>query len=191
MPSLSATFGIPSDSVAYARYTRKFYEQHLGLIPYACHRYGLSKFSAQDVYGDSVAELFKQISTEQFRGDCSLDSYLFTLFNHRCRNVCRSHRAQKRTGQAVTLSDRISANPTPHQALEDTETIKQIKQACNSLHPRLWQILDAQCIQGYNTTEIAQALGFQSGATVASVKWRYTQQLQQLCTAFSDYSPHE
>lgn len=191
IPSLSVAMGIPSDSVAYTRYTQKFYELHLGLIAYGCHRYNLSKLSSQDAYADSVAELFRQVSTEQFRGDCSLDSYLFTIFNNRCRNLCRHHRAQKRTGQEVPLADETSSRPNPHRALEDSEAITQIKQACNSLHPRLWHILDAQCIQGYSTAEIAQRLGFRSGATVASVKWRYAKQLQQLCTAFSDHSTHE
>ncbi|MEM7372549.1 MAG: sigma-70 family RNA polymerase sigma factor [Bacteroidota bacterium] len=173
------------DSPLFERFAQQFYEEHLGLIPYGCHRYSISQDQALDAYSDSVADVLSQVRTGKFRKECALDTYLFRLFNNRCIKFLRNRQAAKRAGVQLPLGDSSSSDPTPYQQLEDKDAIIHLKAICQELNPRLWQILEELFLKGSNLEEIALKLGFKTPASVASIKWRHLKQLQQSFHHFS------
>ncbi|MEM7371967.1 MAG: sigma-70 family RNA polymerase sigma factor [Bacteroidota bacterium] len=160
------------------RKTSEFFEQNLGLIPYGCHRYGLSREDAYDVYVDSVVEVLTQLQDGRFRGECAIETYLFQVFRFRCIKALRGKATLPKPTNFVPLVDRTSADPGPESSLEIRDALDQLKSHCDKLNHRLWQILEDLIIKGYDLEEIAQRVGLKSGACVASVKWRYMKRLR-------------
>lgn len=158
--------------------TKAFYEQNLGLIPYGCHRYGLSKEETYDAYVDSIMIALDQVQHGKFRGECAIETYLFQIFRFRCLRAVKRAVSTSVKGETIHLTDPVSTDPDPQSQLEMSETLDHLKRQCNRLNKHFWQILEDLILKGYNLEEIAERVGLKSGACVASVKWRYLKQLR-------------
>lgn len=178
--SLPAGRGKNRQDLAFTdkRFAKEFFEQNLGLVLYGCHRYGLSREDAYDVYVDCVVAVLGQLRDGSFRGECAVETYLFQIFRFRCIKSLRGKAAFPKPASFVPLVDRTSSDPGPESSLEIRDAIDQLKSRCDKLNIRLWQILEDLIIKGYDLEEIAQRVGLKSGACVASVKWRYMKRLR-------------
>ncbi|MEM7374699.1 MAG: sigma-70 family RNA polymerase sigma factor [Bacteroidota bacterium] len=178
--SLPAGRGKNPQGLAFTdkRFAKELFEQNLGLVPYGCHRYGLSPEDAYDVYVDSVVEVLAQLQDGRFRSECALETYLFQIFRFRCIKALRGKAALPKPVSFVSLVDRSSSDPGPESSLEIRDALDQLKSRCDRLNHRLWKILEDLIIKGYDLEEIAQRVGLKSGACVASVKWRYMKRLR-------------
>lgn len=131
-----------------------------------------------DAYLDSLVDVIKQLQSGQFRQECSLETYLFQIFNNLCMKQIRDRQRLKRSGEYLPLIDHVSSNPDPHSKLEIKDLLKHLKDYADQIHGNLWQILEDSLVQGYDQEEIAKRLSLKSGRTVASIKWRSLKQLQ-------------
>ncbi len=118
----------------------------------------------QDV-DDVVQDVFLAAFTglEDFRGDCRLRSWLFTI----TINKCRHHRRRLSRRRSVRLDEaapNLYLNENAEMVAIDTESFTQVRQAVRALPTKYREVVVLRYLQGLGTAEICRLLGITTNA---------------------------
>lgn len=100
----------------------------------------------------------------QFRGDCSLKTWLLHICTNQCRNRQRTHSRRRETPYDPPMIERqvdggSAADNTPHAVVEKTELAAAIRRALDSLPDKHRELIVLREIEELSIEEIARIVG--------------------------------
>lgn len=144
------------------------FEALLARVAPAVHRFGLrmcrSAADADDVLQDTLFTLTQQL--DQFRGEASFTSWVFTLARSAC---ARRRRGLKNNAvDAVDPPEQTDLAPSPEARVSDQELATLVSEALDSMAEDHREVILLRDVEGLSATEVASALQ----VSVDSVKSR-------------------
>ena len=116
-----------------------------------------------DVLQDIRLEVFKALSSGQFRGEANLKTYVWRVVNHSCLDLVRKASRWRWTdveasSEAQEIADRRVREETVSLSVTDllTRVMEQVSEECR----RLWQML----FSGLSYREMSEELEVKEGA---------------------------
>jgi len=165
---------------AQERGITQLYEQHFSLISEGRRRYRLlSDEDLLSAYNSSIISLRRQILQNTFRGDSSLKTYLYRIFQNKCIDILRKNSTNKENPVAE-VPEEASAQPGIIQRLIARERFEWLNGLLDQLGDPCRQILLDAEYWGYSPAEIAERIGFSNARSVSSKKYTCLQQLRKL-----------
>lgn len=161
------------------RASKSLLQRHHKLIQRATQTFSLSPQDAQEAYLDSIIAVCRQIEKGKFRGECSISTYLYRIFDNKCKNKLR-----KKNRHSNQWIEEIPDMPSKARGiLEDMieqEEFDAAEHMLGLLGGKCKQILLLSEYQGYSQGEIAQKLGLKSARVVATSRYRCISKLKNL-----------
>jgi len=155
------------------------FDAHQGLVYKGKQKYRIDEEAATDLYADAVVSLMRQVENDRFKGDSSLFTFLYRIFNNRCLNYIRD---QKR--QAVEWADELPDYPdmarNALQQLISSESLERLKAYMQQLGDKCREILWDSLYHGFTSEELAQRMNYKDAASVYTVKYRCMKKLTDL-----------
>jgi RNA polymerase sigma-70 factor, ECF subfamily len=137
-------------------------------------RYALSRLRDRDLAESVTQDCFMRAfrSRGDFRGECSIRTWLFVIAKNLIRDYTRTKRFRfwrEANAVAVTLGDihdRVASHqPTPEAELLATERLARMRSVVDSLPKRQNDILQMRFAEGMSLSEIARTTGMTMSAT--------------------------
>ncbi|MEM7370919.1 MAG: sigma-70 family RNA polymerase sigma factor [Bacteroidota bacterium] len=170
--------GIQAGGVARERCMDSLLHKHRKLIQRGIRSYRLSREEAQEAYLDAMVALCRQIEKGNFRGDCKLSTYLYRIYDNKCKNKIRD-----RKGDPTSWIDEMPDLPErAHDALAELiqqEEFEAVKELLRELGGKCKDILILAEYHGYSQAEIAQQLGLKTARVVAVSRHRCLNKLKR------------
>jgi RNA polymerase sigma factor (sigma-70 family) len=120
-------------------------------------------FQWDDVLQDVRLEVYKALSSRQFRGEANVKTYIWRVVNHSCLDLVRKASRWRWTDiedspEVQKLADRRDQEETISLAMTDllTRVMEQVSDECR----RLWQMI----LDGLSYREMGAALEVKEGA---------------------------
>lgn len=155
------------------------FDAHQGLVYKAKQKYRIDEEAGTDLYADAVVSMMRQVENDRFKGDSSLFTFLYRIFNNRCLNYLRD---QKR--QAVEWADELPDYPdfarNALQQLITSESLERLKGFMKQLGDKCQEILWDSLYHGFTSEELAQRMNYKDAASVYTVKYRCMKKLTNL-----------
>lgn len=171
--------GIQAGGIQRQRFSQWFYDQHTSLVIKGMRKYRLSEEAAADVYTDAVISLFRQVENGRFKGDSTLFTYLFKIYQNKCLNQIRSQQKQ-----GFSWREEFPILPDyARNALEqliDQEKLDKLEAYIARLGEKCRQILWDTSYFGYTAEEVAERMGYKDANSVYITKHRCLKKLEQL-----------
>lgn len=141
--------------------------------------YRLSLEEAKDAYSDAIISVSLHIQSGQFRGESSIKTYLWRIFQNRCKNKIRD---RKRTPDhwLEEMPNLAEEHHSFLRELESREELEEIQGFMHQLGETCRKILWMRDYEGYGMDEIAQEVGFSSGKSVSSKRHKCLSALRSL-----------
>ena len=162
---------------------KQLFNQYAGLVVKGQKQHQLSEDDALDVYSETMLTVFQHIRRNTFKGDSSLKTYIFSIFNKKCIDAIRKKTTTKSrvhywTEDLETINNR-AARQNIQQYLEQTELLQQLETALTQLGQVCKQII-LEYAYGYSYNEIATRLNppFKNAKSVKSKKSQCMKKLQ-------------
>lgn len=162
------------------RAVKQLYEQCFHLA-----RYGKTKYRQLDdddlvsAYNLAILAVRNQILNGVFRGDSAIQTYLNRIFMNRCIDILRT-----KSSNPIELVERLPDSVDESQDLLNRwiteEQAERVKQKLLQLGGVCQKILMYAEYMGYNSVEIAEAIGFKNANSVNSKKYACLQKLREL-----------
>ncbi len=162
------------------RAIKQLYEQCFHLA-----RFGKTKYRQLDdddvvsAYNMAILSVRNQILSGAFRGDSTLQTYLNRIFMNRCIDMLRS-RSSNLVEFVERLPETTDDSPDLLSRWATEEQVELVKQKLLQLGSACQQILMYSEYLGYNSVEIAEAIGFKNANSVNSKKYACLQKLREL-----------
>lgn len=115
-----------------------------------------------DVVQDVFVAAFRGL--REFRGDCRLRSWLFTITINRCRHHRRRYLRHARQIRTTETSLCCGLNEDARAAAIDTERFSRVRRAVRALPAKYREVVVLRYLQEMETTEICRLLGITSNA---------------------------
>ena len=177
---------IRQGGMAGRRMTEYLFDRHMGLVRRGMRRFRLSEEDSRDVYADAIVYLSRQISNHTFRGDSKISTYLYSIFQNRCKNKIRDLKRKH--------MDTVSEFPhMPEKAkgilaeMIQQDEISMIKQLLSELGDICREILWAREYYGFSLDEIAERIGFQNARSVSTKKAVCLKKLRELLLPYQQH----
>ena len=148
-------------------------------------RHGKSKYRQLDeddcvsAYNLAIIAVRNQVLNGAFRGDSAIQTYLNRIFMNRCIDILRT-----RSSNPVEFVEHLPDSTDESQDLLSRwiteEQVEQVNQKLLQLGSACQQILMYSEYHGYNSEEIAEAIGFKNANSVNSKKYACLQKLREL-----------
>ncbi|MBV6443370.1 MAG: RNA polymerase sigma factor [Haliscomenobacteraceae bacterium CHB4] len=171
---------IRTGGVRQERAVKHLYEQCFHIV-----RYGKTKYRQLDdddlvsAYNSAILAVRNQILNGAFRGDSAIQTYLNRIFMNRCIDFLRA-----KSSNPIEFVERLPDNADESQDLLNRwvteEQIEKVRQKLLQLGGVCQQILMYSEYLGYNSAEIAEAIGFKNANSVNSKKYACLQKLREL-----------
>lgn len=135
-----------------------------------CYHYTHHREDASDCMQEAMVKMWRSIG--QYRGDCSLKSWIYRV----CATVCIDHlRHQGRMMETDSTEDLAEngfepadPSPTPEESLLNTEAVDQLQAAIDALPGEMKTALVLYALENQRYEDIAVI----TGASVGTVKSR-------------------
>jgi len=114
-----------------------------------------------DIVQDVFVAAF--LGLKQFRGECRLRTWLFTITVNKCRShrLCRLRRIRPTSVKADAM---VSPDGSSDQAAMDAETFARVRRTVQTLPQKYREVVVLRYLQGLETTEICELLGISVSA---------------------------
>ncbi len=149
-------------------------ERHAADVAALAHRLLGWPADVDDVVQDVFLAAYAGL--RQFRGDCQLRTWLFTITVNTCRQRQRKRRFRLRPATIDEDCPALCEERGAEQATIDAETFARVRQAVRALPPKSREVVVLRYLEGLGTREICELLGI--SANVMQV--RLTRAKQQL-----------
>lgn len=171
--------GILAGGVKRERSTKILFQKHHKFCHRGVRTFGLTSEEAQEAYLDAITAVCRQIEKSNFRGDCSLSTYLYRIFENKCKNKLRQRKSPNNQW-IEDIPDLPSKARSILEELVEQEEFVAAEGLLALLGGKCKQILLLSDYQGYSQTEIAEKLGLKSARVVATSRYRCIAKLKQM-----------
>lgn len=159
---------------------KQLYELHFTLVAEGRRRYNqLSEEELISAYNSAIISLRRQILENTFRGDSTLKTYLYRIFQNKCIDTLRKN-STNREMPVAELPEEASPQPGIIRRLIAREHFEWLQSLLDRLGEPCRQILLDSEYWGYSPGEIAERIGFRNARSVSSKKYTCLQQLKKL-----------
>ena len=147
-------------------------------------KYSLTEEEALDAYSDTILISIDKIRNSLFKGESSLKTYVFQIFQNKCVDLIRKKTTNKNSvHQTVSISDLLtqipdSAKPVIQQMMERSNW-EILKKLLNEIGGNCRQLL-MLFADGYSDKAIAIELAYKSADVVKTSRLRCVEKLRQL-----------
>ncbi|MBP7051128.1 MAG: RNA polymerase sigma factor [Phycisphaerae bacterium] len=139
---------------------------------------------------DIVQEVFLSafLGLKQFRGECRLRTWLFTIAVNKCRSL--RFRRRRSVTRAATGDPEMAAGPDPDgdQVAMDEETFARVRRAVQTLPQKYREVTVLRYVQGLQTQEICDLLGITANAMQVRLNRARARLREQLGDLFEEKS---
>lgn len=143
-----------------------------------CWHYTHHQEDAADCMQEAMLKAWRAIGS--YRGDCSLETWLYRIASSVCLDFLRRRKRLPPTDSADELlesgREAADASPTPDEALLNAESSEALKQAIDSLPAEMRTVLILYALEGRSYEEIAAV----TDAAVGTVKSRLNRARRKL-----------
>ena len=170
---------------------RDLFERCFGPLTYYFAKQGFSREDSQDLAQEAFLRAHRGL--DRFREEATLRSWLFTIAKNLASNALRDRKAQKRRGREIRLGtgdpdlrfrgdeeeegeERAieallpeAVEPDPLSEMLSGERAQQLRQAMESLPPRMRQCVLLHVGQGLKYREVAELLRISVGTVKSQV----------------------
>ena len=171
--------------ISKERCINSLFKQHHKLVLYGQRRYKLTLIQSKEVYLDSLLALSSAIEQDRFKGGSKISTYLFRIFENRCKNKVRDSMRYEAKYEWVyeipQLSDR--ARDMLKKMIID-EQMEWLEKLMEKIGKKCRKIIMMSEFLGYSLEEIGEKLQISSRGAVATTKYRCIQKLRSLVTGF-------
>jgi RNA polymerase sigma-70 factor, ECF subfamily len=153
---------------------------HSGKVLNTCYRFLLDKEDAADISQEIFIEIFQSIKS--FRGDSKLSTWIYRIAVSKCLDEIKRRKRLKRIsdfGKILHLDmvvDWIGGGNMPDRPVNESEKMKEIMQALNTLPENQRVAFTLSKIDGYTNQEIAEMMNT-SIVAVESLVYRAKKQV--------------
>ena len=145
------------------------------------NRYKLNATDAKEVYFDSLLALVAAIDTARFKGESKISTYLFRVFENRCKNKVRD--AMRYRARYEWVFDIPGFSDDAYNVLDKLikeEQMEWLDKVLEELGGKCKEILMLSEFMGYSMEEIAEKLNIGSAGAVTSTKYRCMQKIKSI-----------
>lgn len=175
--------GIRAGGTQRRLYENKLYEKYDYLIADGTRKHRLTEDECASAYSDAILTVLDHITGSRFEGRSELKTYLYQIFSNKCVDAIR-----KRTTNRSSVHDAFSLDDSLMQLPDEARSAVQqlIAQSdVENLYRHLGELGD-KCKtmilswgEGYSDDEIAQTLGYNSGAVAKTSRLRCLEKLRE------------
>ncbi|MBC8153223.1 MAG: RNA polymerase sigma factor [Bacteroidetes bacterium] len=160
------------------------YNQYAYLIRWGTRTHRLRPDECASAYSDTILSVIHQVTDGRFERRSTLKTYLHRIFTNKCVDLMRSNSTnQGRIYGTALPDDALTALPDPARSVVEQLSarydVAQLQQRLRELSPKS-QTLILAWGEGYSDDEIAQQLGYASGAVAKTSRLRCLKQLREL-----------
>ena len=169
------------------RETEELFLRHYQSVVSFFMRRGFSLEESRDLAQDTFFRVFKHI--DGFRGESSVETWLFQVASNLYKNTLRSHGTQKRDAQEVSLEKEPVADLVQDRAggalhtMLTAERAKKLREALEELPPQMRQAVFLRVDGDLKYREIAEVMH----VSIETVKAHLYQARQHLRDCLGDY----
>ena len=143
-----------------------------------CWHYTHHTEDARDCMQEAMLKAWRAL--KGYRGDCSLDTWLYRIATTVCLDFLRRQKRLPQTESADEMAEAgvqpVDASPTPDEAALRAESSEQIRAAIDSLPAEMRTVLILYALEGRSYEEIAAV----TQAAVGTVKSRLNRARQKI-----------
>ncbi len=178
--------GIRAGGRQRSRLERILYDQYAHLIRRGVRQYRLRLDECASAYSDTILSVIHQVADGRFRQRSTLKTFLHQIFSYKCLDLVRSNATRReRVHGTSALDNTLCELPDPARSvveqLSAKQDVEQLKQRLRTLSAKNQALLTAWG-EGYSDDEIAQSLGYSSGAVAKTSRLRCIKKLRELTT---------
>jgi RNA polymerase sigma factor (sigma-70 family) len=177
---------ISSNGVERKKGEQRLFNRYTYLIKEAIYKYSLTYEEAVDVYSDTILSAIGKIASNDFRGQSSLKTWVYSIYHHKYVDLVRKKTTNKNSvHRASAIPDALL------QVSDESRTIIQqlISKADHEiLRQKLLQIgtpckeLLLYWADGYADKEITELMKYKTADVVKTTRLRCLEKLKQLYT---------
>lgn len=160
-------------------------DQYQGLVYNTCLGMLKNAEDAEDMAQEVFLEAFR--SVHKFRGEASLNTWLYRIAINKCLETIRKSNRQKRKGDTMSLSDQLEVGNEhfyhPGVVLEQKERSAVLFKAIGQLAEQQQAAFTLHKVEGLSYEEIAKVLG-KSVASIESLMHRAKSNLKKTLKAY-------
>lgn len=150
-------------------------------------KHSLTEDEAFDAYSDTILLAIRSITEGSFRGESGLNTYLHSIFRHKCVDNFRKRSSNKqKVHQTIAITDLLHGLPDKDKTVVEALMLKYdwelLRERLNQLGEKCTKLL-LLTNDGYSTQEVQEALGFKSADVVKTSRLRCLDKLKQLYKA--------
>ena len=170
--------GIQAGGISRERCMDVLLRRHLKMTRRGRQRYGLSPEEAHQAYLDAMIALCRQVEAGNFRGDSKISTYLYRIYENKCKNVIRDRKEDSHSWieDMPHLPERARDSLAE---LIEREEFEAAKELLVQLGGKCKEILLLAEFHGYSQEEIAQHLGMKTARVVAVSRHRCMNKLRR------------
>lgn len=160
------------------------YNQYAYLIRWGTRTHRLRPDECASAYSDTILSIIHQVTNGRFERRSTLKTYLHRVFTNKCIDLMRSHSTGRERIHSTPLpDDTLAALPDPARSIVEQLSarydVAQLQRRLRALSSKSQAMILAWG-EGYSDDEIAQQLGYASGAVAKTSRLRCLKKLQQL-----------
>lgn len=165
------------------RMVNYLYQQYAGYVYKNSKRFHLPVEDVNDLYADAIVALSRQVERGDFRSESKISTYLYSILSNKCKKKLSSLKESKE--DYIEEMPHLSAKAKSMlQNLITQDQLSWVDELMKKLGETCRQILWDSEYYGYNLTEIAERVNYQSGPSVSSKKYKCLEQLRKLILDF-------
>lgn len=138
----------------------------------------------EDIVNEVMTQVFEKIKREEFRGDSSIGTFIYTIAQRRIIDYIRGKQ------KVLKYAPEINPLPSPLDQIEQKERAKALAHSIKKLKPKYKDVLYLYYYKEFSREEVAQKLGITPSKV--SERINYAQKLlkKMLLKDFLHFSAH-
>jgi len=158
---------------------RYLYRSNYGMVHHYIKENSGTDADAEDIFQEIAISFVQTVQTRQFRGECSISSYLYTLARNAWINEVKKRGRAKLREEKFEKERPVYEGDVSHH-LVSREIQTQLEALLHTLGTTCKSILLAFYFEGLSMKEILGTLNYENEQVVRNKKYKCLKQLEQL-----------
>ena len=107
----------------------------------------------EDIVNEVMTNVIEKIKTGEFRGDCSIGTFIFTITTRRIIDYIR------RKTRVLKYAPEPASSPDPYDYIENKERAELMVESIKKLKPKYREVLYLYIYKSLSREEVAEILG--------------------------------
>ncbi|MEO6328211.1 MAG: sigma-70 family RNA polymerase sigma factor [Ginsengibacter sp.] len=183
MQDIQILNGLLTDGNDRSRYEKALYWEYKYFIEEGSRKYQLSNDDSFSAYSDAILSVIRNISTQSFKNESSLKTYLFQIFSNKCIDLIRKRTTNKQkvnqsSAEPELLSHLPDATKGIIEKMMDEQKLMAIKQYLEVIGEKCKEIL-LLFEDGYTDDQIARKLVYSNAAVAKTTRLRCLEKIKE------------